>query len=522
MKYYSTLRKAVALALLSIVSIAAQGQSPSVGPFYVEGPQYSMDTRQIDWAQFEDILPAKSALTRGDSEYSRWIDRVAGMPDYMLDFYQLYGEKVKEVLAGGSNWLSDPTAAYDASAGSSRLVYKEFEGSVDFSTSGDISQNAADAVNSAVNKIATEADLFMRYLVLCLNYDYPEAFWTGNSSNWGSGWSYSYSYSGKATYKLSLYFTLQTKTFDYRLKTFSTQSAISEAVTEFNNKVNAVTSLFEGMSRYEQVAGLNDWLTKHNCYNSDLLATNTADEIAWCPLSALRESVGALGPVCEGYARAMKILCDKLDIPCILANGNARNNLYEAGEAHMWNEVKMDDDCWYAVDVTWNDPTVSGVNQKESGMESRKWLLLGSKDEVASGFTFEQSHPNSPGFQSSGVDQLEILFTTLIEDDGYQVGAQPKEQLEKPTISFADGKLKFNCAVEGVTYHWTIANSNGGSGTGSEVSFSPAYTVTVYATKSGWKQSETTTLEIPAGDVNCDGQVNVADHVKLTDMIMAQ
>ncbi|MBP5691283.1 MAG: hypothetical protein J6W99_04030, partial [Bacteroidaceae bacterium] len=67
--------------------------------------------------------------------------------------------------------------------------------------------------------------------------------------------------------------------------------------------------------------------------------------------------------------------------------------------AHMWNEVMMNDDKWYAVDVTWNDP-ITGNDQdpKVSGLETEKWLLLGKNTVVSTSpqtLTFAQSHPNS-------------------------------------------------------------------------------------------------------------------------------
>lgn len=51
-------------------------------------------------------------------------------------------------------------------------------------------------------------------------------------------------------------------------------------------------------------------------------------------------------PVCEGYAKAFKVVLNQMDIPCVLAVG---------GDNHMWNNVKMDDGLWYNVDLTWDD-----------------------------------------------------------------------------------------------------------------------------------------------------------------------
>jgi len=57
--------------------------------------------------------------------------------------------------------------------------------------------------------------------------------------------------------------------------------------------------------------------------------------------------------VCEGYAKAMALLCNEVGIECILVTGNA------GGEGHMWNMVKCNG-SWYHLDATWDDPTGFG------------------------------------------------------------------------------------------------------------------------------------------------------------------
>ena len=96
-----------------------------------------------------------------------------------------------------------------------------------------------------------------------------------------------------------------------------------------------------------------------------------------------------------------------------------------------------------------------------------------------------------------------------------------------PAISFKNGELSFTCETEGVTYKYSITSPSGSSGsvgTGS-VSLGSCVTVSVYATKAGYTNSETTTLALPIsmkGDMNDDGEVNVADHVELSKIILNQ
>lgn len=97
-----------------------------------------------------------------------------------------------------------------------------------------------------------------------------------------------------------------------------------------------------------------------------------------------------------------------------------------------------------------------------------------------------------------------------------------------PEISFADGKLTFTCETEGAECVATITNFDIKTHYGNEITMSLRYNVAVYATKAGYENSDVATREIVIengqttlfGDLNKDGKVDVADHVKLSDIIM--
>ena len=92
----------------------------------------------------------------------------------------------------------------------------------------------------------------------------------------------------------------------------------------------------------------------------------------------------------------------------------------------------------------------------------------------------------------------------------------------KPVISYANGEISFSCETPGVEFVYTIASS--GANTGSKASLVGNLFVTVFATKSGYEDSETVIGEFTPqgllGDLNSDGKVNAADHVKLTNIIL--
>ena len=93
-----------------------------------------------------------------------------------------------------------------------------------------------------------------------------------------------------------------------------------------------------------------------------------------------------------------------------------------------------------------------------------------------------------------------------------------------PTISFADGKLRFSCETEGVGYAYEITNADVKNGFASEVSMTGTYTVSVYATKEGYDDSDVATLEFSMGggmkgDVNSDSKVDIADVTAVINII---
>ena len=59
--------------------------------------------------------------------------------------------------------------------------------------------------------------------------------------------------------------------------------------------------------------------------------------------------------VCEGIAKAFKLLCNEASIKCIVVIGKAdQNGVFDADSYHAWNLVKIDGDS-YHVDPTWDN-----------------------------------------------------------------------------------------------------------------------------------------------------------------------
>ena len=113
-------------------------------------------------------------------------------------------------------------------------------------------------------------------------------------------------------------------------------------------------------------------------------------------------------------------------------------------------------------------------------------------------------------------------FTNIVALDGGEIPEIQK--CATPTISIVGGKIKFSCATEGVSFQSSIQVSDAKSYTTDEITLANKYKVTVFAKKKGCFDSDTVTAEFEGslikGDVNNDGQVNVADHVELSKIIM--
>jgi len=64
--------------------------------------------------------------------------------------------------------------------------------------------------------------------------------------------------------------------------------------------------------------------------------------------------------VCQGYAKTMQMLLNKLGIPCTLVTGTV-----DTGERHAWNAIKADGE-WYYTDVTWGDSSYQAMDASQS------------------------------------------------------------------------------------------------------------------------------------------------------------
>lgn len=158
--------------------------------------------------------------------------------------------------------------------------------------------------------------------------DYPEYFWIG-----GYGTSAGASYSG-GRYDVTITLNIPVDTSAY--------ASYGVVRNYYNGMMDAVDNFHAfGANRYEILKSIHDQICKAVSYDTDF-----NNPIAHQPTSVF---FAPFEPVCEGYAEAFKLICDKYNIPCIGVIGDA------SGEAHKWNYVRMEDGKWYGMDLTWDD-----------------------------------------------------------------------------------------------------------------------------------------------------------------------
>ena len=332
-----------------------------------------------------------------DTNEVEWIDRI-DIPDEIRAFYN-------QLVEGADNDGTDDI-----------LIDDTYYTDENYLTAITVTSEALSSVDSA-GLSAFMNDVYARYMpfisaaFFAFDRDYPEVFWLDGSCVIGCTAGANVIGAGTYQYYVDMYFYLKIDGFDVRETDYQSQSVIEATITERDSDVSAITSAVAGKSNYEKMVYFNEVLTTTNEYNTSADLNNILHEAREC-IGALGGYTGTEGPVCEAYARAFKVLCDTVGIPCVLVDGYAKSSASDTGEAHMWNYAQLDG-AWYAVDVTWNDPVVYGISGAVSGYESTDWLLLGSETEVG-GLTFIESHPvaNQPSSDGLGFTNGPVLSET--------------------------------------------------------------------------------------------------------------
>lgn len=196
----------------------------------------------------------------------------------------------------------------------------------------DVSITGTGTYSGSKTNMETNTQQAVIMALTALVEDNPLFFWAG-------GFSISYNYSrtrSGTTYTSKL--TALTITINLNSTHYSSFSDVKTKLAAVEEKY--VDIPVYGISRHEKLKSIHDYLANNIVYDDTISKSNIFDLYG-----ALINGVC----VCEGYAEAFKLLCDREGIPCITAVGTGN------GGGHKWNMVQMEDGQWYTLDATWDD-----------------------------------------------------------------------------------------------------------------------------------------------------------------------
>ncbi len=118
-------------------------------------------------------------------------------------------------------------------------------------------------------------------------------------------------------------------------------------------------------------------------------------------------------------------------------------------------------------------------------------------------------------------------FKSIVALNGETPDVPEVKKCANPTITYTNGKIVFDCETEDVEYISEIKATDAAKYYDGEIVPTNKYIVTVYATKTGYDNSDVVTGEITIGggtgirgDVNEDGAVDVEDVVDVVNIIL--
>lgn len=127
-------------------------------------------------------------------------------------------------------------------------------------------------------------------------------------------------------------------------------SAMSTYKTEMTDKINEIVTPISSATTSSKVTSLHDTVAGTLSYDKE--HASSSDPTGSIIRSAYTALCGDHKVVCEGYAKMFKVLCDAVDVPCLIVTGKAGTD--GTFENHMWNYVEVDG-LWYLIDCTWDD-----------------------------------------------------------------------------------------------------------------------------------------------------------------------
>lgn len=264
---------------------------------------------------------------------------------------------------------------------------------------------------------------------------------------------------------------------NYYIDGFTNQEQVEEAIIEFNNRVNEIVEntknlkVEEGKNlKVEQIKYVHNEIIYNTSYRLESDCTEGNEGFLGTPYGSLVKKQA----VCEGYARALKTILDKVGINCILVQGTHQNE-GSAAMPHMWNYVQIEKESnartravekvWYAVDATIDDPFTRThvIDDKDmlpgedivEGFENTRYCIVGAESmrkehlaieevEVAGNYKFKYPELCNEDYGSEKILSKEGLSVQYKEN-----GTETEEYKCGDYIVSYNGKGYIEAAKEG-------------------------------------------------------------------------
>ena len=236
---------------------------------------------------------------------------------------------------------------------------------------------------------------------------------------------------------------------NYYVDGFTSKEQVEEELITFNNIVNQIVEeaknlkVEEGKELVtEQVKYIHNKIINDTSYRLESDCSEGNEGFLGTPYGALVKKQA----VCEGYARAFKIILDKVGINNILVQGTHQSE-GSAVVPHMWNYVEIEkqtnarsiEKVWYAVDCTMDDPFLRNTNMDttdqdfkpgddiEEGFENTRYCLVGTETmhrehvaietvEAAGNYVFKYPELNAEDYGISSVTNINGLLVKFKQD----------------------------------------------------------------------------------------------------------
>ncbi len=176
---------------------------------------------------------------------------------------------------------------------------------------------------------------------------------------------------------------------DYFVDGFTTEN-IDKAIEDFNNKVDEIVEKANNITEEadkdlttEKIRLIHNEIINNTSYRLESDCTPGNESFIGTPYGSLVKGQA----VCEGYARSIKVLLDRIGVENILVQGLHQSE-GSAAVPHMWNYVQIEkqttaratEKVWYAIDATMDDPFLRDTNMDPSDVDFKPG------DDIVEGF----------------------------------------------------------------------------------------------------------------------------------------